>query len=51
MSWVLALVLKPFFAVLFFTAAWLLSRVVWRYMPPGKFKDRLFSPLHRKSGS
>jgi hypothetical protein len=48
MTWLLALVLKPFFAVAFLMVAWMISRVIWRYMPEGKLKTRLFSPIGGK---
>jgi branched-subunit amino acid ABC-type transport system permease component len=50
MTWLLALVLKPFIAVAFFMLAWMISRVIWRYLPESKLKTILFSPLpgHRK---
>jgi hypothetical protein len=50
MNWLLALFLKPFIAVAFFMVAWLISRLFWRYIPDGKIKKILFSPLpgHRK---
>lgn len=45
MNWFLALLLKPFVAVLFFVAAWALSRLVWHWMPAGRIKTILFSPI------
>lgn len=50
MTWLLGVFLKPFFAVVFFTVAWLISRLIWRWLPDGKVKRILFSPLpgHRK---
>lgn len=50
MTWLLGVFLKPFVAVLFFTVAWLISRVIWRLLPDGKLRRLLFSPLpgHRK---
>jgi hypothetical protein len=49
-NWLIALVLKPFVAVIFFVLAWAISRLFWRYLPEGKVKKVLFSPLpgHRK---
>lgn len=51
MEWALAIVLKPFIAVLFFFLAFLIAAVIHRLMPNGKLKRILFSPLpgHRKS--
>ncbi len=49
-DWLLALLLKPFFAVLFFFFVFCLARVIRRLMPDGKLKRILFSPLpgHRE---
>lgn len=44
-NWVLALFLKPFFAVAFLLVAWGISRLIWRLMPDSKLKRTLFSPL------
>ena len=49
MEWVLALSLKPFVAVVFLLAAYYLSRLLWRFIPDGRIKRILYSPLDRKS--
>ena len=36
--------LKPFVAVVFFFFAWIVSRLLYRYIPPGKIRDTLYSP-------
>lgn len=50
MTWLLGVFLKPFFALVFFTFTWLVSRLIWKILPDGKIKKVLFSPLpgHRK---
>lgn len=45
MTWLLAVVLKPFIALIVLTLVLLLARVIYRYMPEGKLKTRLFAPL------
>jgi hypothetical protein len=51
MTWLLAAFLKPFIAVAFFMLAWLISRLFWRYLPEGKVKNILFSPITRNRES
>lgn len=45
MTWLLSLLLKPFVALLLIVPAYLLAELVWRWMPDGKIKSILFSPL------
>jgi type IV secretory pathway TrbD component len=49
-NWLLALVLKPFFALLYGLTVWGLCYLVWRFLPDGKLKTVLLRPirLHRK---
>ena len=51
-SWLLALVLKPFFALVFFLLAYFIALAIWKLMPDSKLKRILFSPLpgHRGKG-
>jgi hypothetical protein len=44
MTWLLAVLLKPFFAVAFFMIAWVISRLLWKIIPDGKWKKILYSP-------
>lgn len=44
MEWLLAIFVKPFFAVAFFMLAWAISRLLWRIIPDGKIKKALYSP-------
>ena len=44
MSWMLAVLLKPFIAVAFFLLAWGVSRLLWHIIPEGKWKTILYSP-------
>ncbi len=48
MEWALALVLKPFVALVVFFLAMLLARLVGRWIPEGRIKRVLFAPLHRR---
>lgn len=45
MTWLAALLLKPFVAGVLIVCAWLVSRLIWRYMPDSPLKRKLFSPL------
>jgi hypothetical protein len=45
MNWLLALLIRPFVAVLFIFVAFAISRLIWRWMPDSKLKRILFSPL------
>ncbi len=45
MSWVIALLLYPFVAVAFFAGARVLSQRMRKYLPEGRFKRMLYSPL------
>jgi len=51
MSWLLALILKPFFAVVLIFVAMLLAQVFYRYMPDCKLKRFLSRPLPWYRGS
>lgn len=51
MSWVAAIVLKPFVALVLFVAARLAAALVHRVMPESRLKRVLFSPLARKRES
>jgi hypothetical protein len=44
-NFILAIVLKPFIALIFFLAAWSISRLLSKVIPDGKAKRILFSPL------
>lgn len=45
MSWWLAVLLKPFVALVFFLLAWAVARALHRVIPEGKAKRILYSPL------
>jgi hypothetical protein len=51
MTWMLALILKPFVAVVVIFVALLISRLIYRFMPEGKLKRALFSPLPWYTGN
>lgn len=50
MEWLLAVFLKGFFALLFFSFVWLVAAGLYKLIPDGKIKRFLFSPLpgHRR---
>jgi membrane protein required for beta-lactamase induction len=45
-----SILLKPFAAVALFVLAWAVARTIHRFMPEGRLKRILFSPLpgHRR---
>ena len=45
MTWLVALMLKPLAAVLVIFLAYCVSRLLWRWIPDGKIKRALYSPL------
>lgn len=45
MSWLLAVVLKPFVAFVFFCAVYVLARFVLWLLPEGPLKRRLSAPI------
>jgi hypothetical protein len=45
MNWLLALILKPFVAVVLIMVALGISRLIHRVMPDSRLKRWLFSPL------
>lgn len=45
MEWLLALVLKPFIAVAMLLIAFVIAGLIHRWLPEGKLKRILFSPL------
>ncbi len=45
MTWIVSLIVRPFFAVLLILLAVGLSRLVWRFLPDSRLKRWLFSPL------
>jgi hypothetical protein len=45
MDWWLAVLLKPFAALVFFLFVWLIARVLHGLIPEGKAKRLLYSPL------
>jgi len=45
MTWLLSLLLKPLVALLVLVPAYMLAELIWRWMPDGKIKRILFSPL------
>jgi len=45
MSLFLALLLKPFVAVLFFLVAWSIARLLSKIIPEGRIKRALYSPI------
>lgn len=49
-DWALAIVVKPFIALLFMLLVWIIAAVIHKVMPDCKLKRILFSPLpgHRK---
>lgn len=44
-TFVMAMIVKPFFAVVLFTFIFLLAALIYRYMPDSKLKRILFAPL------
>lgn len=48
MTWVLALIVKPLAAALFFCGVYWLAWVFWKILPPGPLKTALFSPVGGK---
>lgn len=53
MNLLLALFLRPFVAVVILVLAALVASLVWRWLPEGRIKRMLFSPLpgHRRQGN
>lgn len=55
MNWLLAVLLKGFFAVAFFMVVWLIAAGLYKVIPDGKIKRALYSPLpghrHRRGGA
>lgn len=41
---VLAILVRPFVALLLLTIAWLIGRLLHRFIPEGKIKDFLYKP-------
>jgi hypothetical protein len=48
MTWLLALVLKPFVAFLFFATAYVVARGLARLIPNGRIKDALYDRTLQK---
>lgn len=49
-DWALAIIVKPFIALLFLFVVWLIAKAIYKVMPEGRLKRILFSPLpgHRE---
>lgn len=45
MTILLSMLLKPFFAVVYFLATFFICHLIWLWMPDSKLKRRLFKPL------
>jgi hypothetical protein len=45
MTWVIALIVKPFIAALFLMLVWWIKYMVWRFVPDGKIKAMLLRPI------
>lgn len=48
MSWLIAVVVKPFIAVAFMLALYGIKTLILRFIPDGKVKNMLLLPIGRK---
>lgn len=44
-GFVWALILKPLLLFIFFCLVYILARMLKEFIPPGKFKDKLYRPM------
>lgn len=45
MSWLIAVFLRPFAALVVFLLAWWLSKLIYRLIPAGRIRQALYSRL------